>query len=120
MLAILIYWIVRFFQNPGWDNGELVILGVALILLMFIARLFALRVQDRLVRLEERLRYDRVLDPETAAKAGELSVSQMVALRFASDEELSELVLRTLNGEFESQKDIQLAVKNWRPDYLRV
>ena len=120
MLANLIYWIVRFFQNPGWDNGELVILGVALLVLTFVARIFALRVQDRLVRLEERLRYERLLDPETAAKASDLRVSQIIALRFASDEELPALVQKTLNGEFSSTKEIKLAVTNWRPDYLRV
>jgi hypothetical protein len=120
MLANLVYWIVRFYQNPGWDNGELVILGAALILLMFVARLFALRCQDRLVRLEERIRYEKLLSPDMAAKASDLRVGQIIALRFASDEELPGLIERTLNGEFGSQKEIKLAVKNWRPDYFRV
>ena len=120
MLANLIYWIVRFYQNPGWDNGALVVLAIALILMMFISRLFALRCQDRIIRLEERLRFQTVLDPETAAKAGGLRVGQIIALRFASDEELPELVKRVLNGELVSQKEIKLAVKNWRADNFRV
>ncbi len=120
MLANLIFWIVRFYQRPGWDRGALVVLAIALIMLTFITRLFSLRCQDRLIRLEERLRYDRLLDPETAAKASNLNVSKIIALRFASDEELPGLVERVLAGELESQKDIKLQVKNWRADYFRV
>lgn len=120
MLANLIYWIVRFYQNPGWDNGELVVLAVALFLLTFISRLFALRCQDRLIRLEERLRYSQLLDPDTAAKASDLRVSQIIALRFASDEELPGLVQRVIDGDLVGQKEIKLAVQNWRADNFRV
>ena len=84
LLGNLIYWVVRFIQEPGWDKGALVVLAVALMLLMFISRLFALRCQDRLIRLEERLRYKELLDADTAVKASEMRVGHIVALRFAS------------------------------------
>ncbi len=96
------------------------VLSLALILLALASRLQALKAQDRVIRLEERLRYREVLSPELAKRADAMRTGQIIALRFASDEELSGLVERTLNGEFEKTKDIKLAIKNWRGDYLRV
>lgn len=96
------------------------LLSLALILLALASRLMSLRAQDRVIRLEERLRYREVLSPELAAKASNLRVGQIIALRFASDGELAGLVERTLNGEFAKNKEIKLAIKDWRPDYLRV
>ena len=90
-----------------------------MILLALAARLQALKVQDRVIRLEERLRYRDLLSADLAARASDLPVSQIIALRFASDAELGGLVERTLNGEFEKTKDIKLAIKDWRGDYLR-
>lgn len=120
MAANLIYWAVRLYQEPGWDHAALVILGVSLIFLMLIARLFALKNQDRIIRLEESLRYSRLLTPELKERAGDLRLSQIIALRFASDEELPSLLERTLSGELKTQKDIKLAVKDWRADHHRV
>ena len=96
-----------------------VLLSLVLILMPFAARLQVLAVQNRVIRLEERLRYKLVLSPELAAKASDLPVGQIIALRFASDAELPGLVERTLNGEFAKSKDIKLAIKNWRADRLR-
>lgn len=79
----------------------------------------ALAVQNRVIRLEERLRYAGVLPPELHGRSGELTLGQIIALRFASDEELADLVDRTLNGEFKSPKHIKQAVKTWRGDHLR-
>ncbi len=84
------------------------------------ARMQALKAQDRVIRLEERLRYNAMLPKDLAEKASNLKTGQMISLRFASDEELPELVQRTLNGEFANGKDIKLAIKNWKSDYLRV
>ena len=95
-------------------------LGLTLILLAFASRLQALKAQDRVIRLEERLRYLELLSPELAKRARQLSTGQVVALRFASDEELPGLAERTLNGEFAKTKEIKQAIKNWRGDYLRV
>jgi hypothetical protein len=116
----LLWQIVRLYQEPNWDRAENLLLAVAFILLNIAARQQALKAQDRLIRLEETLRYKSLLTAELAEKASNLKTGQMLALRFASDEELPDLVSRTLNGEFKDTKEIKLAVKNWRGDYLRV
>lgn len=112
--------LVRLFMAPGWERGFWTLFALVIVLIPLVARLGAMRVQDRVIRLEERLRYREVLTPELAGRASGLRLGQMIALRFASDEELPGLVERTLNGEFEKPKDIKLAVKNWRADNLRV
>lgn len=95
------------------------LLSFTFILMALAARLQALTVQNRVIRLEEKLRYKAILSPELAAKAEGLSLGQIIALRFASDVELPGLVERTLNGEFAKPKDIKQAVKDWRTDHLR-
>lgn len=116
----LIYWAVRLYQEPGWDHAALVLLGISLIVLMLVARLFALKNQDRIVRLEESIRYSQILPSDLAPRAAALDLQQVIALRFASDDELPSLVERTLNGEFATANDIKLAVKDWRADHHRV
>jgi len=96
------------------------VLSLALILLALASRLQALKAQDRVIRLEERLRYREVLSPELVKKAEGLRTGQIISLRFAPDDELAGLVERTLNGEFAKTKEIKQAIKNWRADYLRV
>ncbi len=120
LLAFLIYAIVQVVRFPNVDRAMLLFLAVAFVIQSLVARLNALRVQDRLIRLEEKLRYTRILPEDLAEAAANLKTSQMIALRFASDEELPELIQKTINNEFEKTKDIKLAVKNWRGDYLRV
>lgn len=120
----LIEHVVRIFTAPNADvRLEQVfwtILSITLILMALVARLQSLQVQDRLIRLEERLRYRELLSPAVAAAASTLPISQIIALRFASDEELPSLTERVLNKELNTNKEIKLAVKNWRPDHLRV
>ena len=114
--------VVRIFLVTGgerWEQAFWALLGLVLLLMALTSRLQALKVQDRVIRLEERLRYRDLLSADLAAKASTLTVSQMIALRFASDAELGGLVERTLNGEFEGTKAIKLAIKDWRGDYLR-
>ena len=96
------------------------IFSITLILLALASRLMALKAQDRVIRLEERLRHQQLLSDELLAKATGLTVGQIISLRFASDAELPSLVERTLTGEFAKNKDIKMAVKDWRPDYHRV
>lgn len=96
------------------------LLSLTLILLALASRLQALKAQDRIIRLEETLRYREVLPSELAKRAAGLRTGQIIALRFAPDEELAGLVERTLNGEFAKTKEIKMAIKNWRADYLRV
>jgi Family of unknown function (DUF6526) len=116
----LIWQAVRLYQEPSWDRAEFVILSVAFIAMNVAARAQALKAQDRVIRLEESLRYQRILSPDLAFQAEQMPTGNKVALRFASDEELPELVQKAINGEFKSSKELKLAVKNWRGDYLRV
>jgi hypothetical protein len=116
----LIWQSVRMYQEPTWDRAEMILMALAFIALSVAARLQALKAQDRVIRLEEKLRYQKVLSGDLAEKAQTLRASQMIALRFASDGELPELVEKTLKGEFATPKDIKLAIKNWRGDHFRV
>lgn len=112
--------LVRLFMAPSWGMGFWTLLSVTLILLALASRLQALKAQDRVIRLEERLRYKSVLSPDLAERAFDLAVGQIIALRFASDEELSDLVTQVLDGKLNKQKEIKMAVKNWRADKHRV
>ena len=96
-----------------------VILAAALVILVFQTRLFALAVQDRVIRLEEQLRYARVLPAELQARSGELTIGQIVSLRFASDAELPALARKVLDEKVTERKAIKQLIKQWRPDYLR-
>ena len=93
---------------------------VALLFTTFYARAFAAKAQDRIIRVEERERMGRLLPEDLKARIGELQLPQFVALRFASDGELADLVRRTLAGEFAKPRDIKVAIKSWRGDYERV
>lgn len=120
LLVMLIWQIVRLVQDFNVDRVFNLVLVMVLTLIALAARMQALKAQDRVVRLEERLRYKELLPKDLAEKALSLRTNQMIALRFASDEELPDLIARTLNGELKDSKEIKLAVKNWRGDYLRV
>lgn len=84
------------------------------------ARRFALGVQDRVIRLEERLRLERLLPDDLKGRIGELTTDQLIGLRFASDAEVPGLVRRILAGELADRKAIKQAVGNWRADHQRV
>jgi hypothetical protein len=96
-----------------------VILAAAFVVLAFRARVFALSVQDRVIRLEERLRYERVLPADLQGKCGELTIDQIVALRFACDAELPALARKVLDEKLTERKAIKQLIKTWRPDYQR-
>jgi hypothetical protein len=115
----LLCHLVRLIMAPSWERGFWALLSAVLILMVIAARLQALKVQDRLIRLEERLRYSALLTPELNARTAALRTGQIIALRFASDAELPSLIERTLKGEFEKPGDIKMAIKDWRGDYLR-
>ena len=96
-----------------------VILAAALVVVVFEARLFALAVQDRVIRLEERLRYERILPADLRARVPEFGVAQLVSMRFASNAELPELARKVLDERLTDRKVIKKLVKNWQPDILR-
>jgi hypothetical protein len=96
-----------------------VILAAALVVLVFEARLFALAVQDRVIRLEERLRYAQVLPADLQARTIELTINQIVSLRFACDAELPALAQKVLDEKLMERKAIKQLIKSWKPDYQR-
>jgi len=96
------------------------LVAVALIVMAFLARLFALGVQDRVIRLEERLRYQRLLPEDLKPRIMEFTINQLVALRFASDAELPDLARKVLHGNLNSRKAIKQMIQNWRADYQRI
>ncbi len=120
LILHLIYTIVRFFQEPGLDRAESVLVALVLIGILVVARLYALKLQDRLIRLEEQVRYARVLPEDLAFQAENMPLNQILALRFASDAELPALVTGVLSGKTQKPDEIKRSVNNWRADELRV
>jgi len=120
MLVNVIWSIVDFVMNPGWHTGWWVVLSLALAVLTVLVRTNPLRAQDRIIRLEEQLRYLQLLQPEFAQQTRSLTSGQIVALRFASDEELEGLMLEILAGRLSKPSDIKRSIKHWRADTSRV
>lgn len=121
MFVINFGWSIYRWWKAGFsiDAFENVLMATALIVFMITARLMALKVQDRVIRLEERLRCERLLPADLRARINELRPRQLVALRFASDSELHELARKVLDEKLTDTKSIKQLIKTWRPDYLR-
>lgn len=111
--------VVNIIRNPGWRAAVYVLAGIWAVIATFKIRLYALKVQDRVIRLEERLRMRDLLGPAFQPRILELTTDQCIGLRFAGDDELPSLVERTL-AENWNRKQIKAAVKTWRPDHFRV
>jgi hypothetical protein len=120
MLTNVVVAVVQLVRDPGLDRGWWLVVSVALLVLTALVRLSPLRAQDRIIRLEESLRYYQLLPEELAARAASLTTAQAVALRFAPDEELEGLVREVLAGRLTKPGEIKRAVKGWRADTLRV
>jgi len=107
------------YGTPSLASGWMVIPSLALLMLGFLVRINPLKVQDRVIRLEERLRLAALLPEPLRLRIPELTEPQLVALRFASDSEIPQLVEETLNANL-TPKDTKKKIQNWRPDYFSV
>ena len=118
-LINFIWCVYQVIHAPSGATVIALLLSIAFLLVFFYARTFALTVQDRVIRLEMRLRLQQVLPADLRPRVGEFSLGQLVALRFASDEELPVLARKVLDEKIEDRKAIKKMVKNWQPDFLR-
>lgn len=107
------------FRHPGIGGAWLLLVSIALLVLAGRLRSWATHLQDRVIRVEERIRLAAILPEPLRARIAELSDSQIVGLRFASDAELPALFQRALDERL-SRSDIKKAISDWRPDYSRV
>ena len=119
LLVVLGWQVTMFAKRPGVPTLIGLLLAVGLILMFWYMRVFAVTVQDRVIRLEERLRMAALLPPELKARIPEFSPRQLVALRFASDGELPALAKRVLDERIADEKAIKQLIKEWRADHLR-
>jgi hypothetical protein len=122
VILALIHFFAHLSHSSFRDNfhaGLIVLLAVALLVLVTKTRLYALKVQDRVIRLEERLRLAQLLPDPLRSRIPELTEDQLIGLRFASDAEVPKLVERTLKEKL-SRKQIKQAIVNWRADYWRI
>jgi hypothetical protein len=115
-VILSIVWLVR---NPSLTSAWYLVMALALVILATLARTNPMKVQDRVIRLEERLRLYALLPESQRHRIPELTEDQLIGLRFASDDELPALAERALNEKL-TRKDIKKAIVNWRPDNWRV
>lgn len=110
----------QFARDPRVINGWALLVAIALAIGISLSRFMPLRAQDRIIRLEERTRLERLLPSDLRGRIGELTERQLIAIRFAPDDEAPDLTRRTLDGELKSPADIKRAIRTWRADHLRV
>lgn len=115
----VIFAIVLVVRRPGWITAWTLVMSIALLMLTFLVRINPLRVQDRVIRLEERLRLTELLPDPLRARIPELTEGQLIGLRFASDKELPALAQRALTENL-SRNQIKHAIVEWRADTWRV
>lgn len=119
-LIYLIWTVKRLIGNPGSDTAYALVGALAITGLVLVARFSPLRVQDRVIRLEEQLRYVKLLSADVVARTeATFSPRHYIALRFASDAELPGLVNTVLANPAMTGKEIKQAIRNWRGDYFR-
>lgn len=125
ILTVNLLWSLYRLFVPGVPSGPVfdcvlaVLVAFALLLVALYARTFALTVQDRVIRLEERLRLAALLPADLVPRIGELTRAQLIALRFASDAEAPVLVRKVLDEKITNREEIKKLIQNWRGDDLR-
>jgi hypothetical protein len=117
LLILTIVNVVRHYRQ--FEAWILLVMGILFFQAVFLIRLNPLKVQDRLIRLEERLRLQGLLSADLSARIGELTESQLIALRFASDQEVAALAANALASNMKA-KEIKKAIVTWRADTFRV
>jgi hypothetical protein len=121
VLVLNLLWsLARLVTALSWSSALETLMALALVGMFFYMRIFALTVQDRVIRLEMRLRLRELVPPDLAPRIASLTTHQLVALRFASDEELPALVREVLESNITSRTEIKRRIKRWLPDDLRV
>jgi hypothetical protein len=119
-IAVYLGWSVwNALKQPGVPSVMQVLLSLGVVLIFWYARAFVLTVQDRLIRLEERLRLERLLPPDLRPRIPEFTLDQLTALRFAADAELPVLARRVLDESLQDREAIKRLISQWRPDFLR-
>ncbi len=116
-VLVAIYWFLKY---PRWQMAWGVLVAITLVLVALLARYYALRQQDRIIRLEETLRLQRLLPDDLRPRINELRTAQLIGLRFCSDEELPEAARAVLAGEVKTPEEIKRGVKQWRADHHRI
>ena len=121
LLLVNLIWAVRgALRMPDATTIIAAATAVALILVTLFARVFALKAQDRVIRLEMRMRMREILPAELHPRIGDFATGQLIALRFASDAELPTLAQAVLRDGVTDQKQIKLMIKDWKADHQRV
>ena len=120
LLLNLLAMAYHLWQEPSMLMGWALLMAFAFIVTALFARVFALKAQDRVIRLEERLRMRELLPQELKARINDFSAEQLIGLRFAPDAELPGLAATVLRDNIQKRDAIKKMVKNWRADDLRV
>jgi hypothetical protein len=115
----LLWTLVHFVRHPSTEAGMFLLVAVCLVFTALFGRIFALAVQDRVIRLEMRLRMREICPADLNARFNEFTPGQLVALRFASDAELPSLARKVLDDRLQDRKAIKLMVKDWQADNHR-
>ena len=119
-LVNVLYSVRLALGDPSLGTGFGVLVALALFMTALLARTQALKAQDRVIRLEMRLRMHKVLPADMHGRINDVTPDQLIGLRFAADSELAVLVQQILGGTLSTQKSIKEAIKDWQADNLRV